>query len=360
MAIVVFEGFDHYNTITDFLARTGALQWQLIANTPPTSYSFDTGLTGYGKAFNWTSHQNIGEASHVIRGVWNVRNQEGYYGLRINIPAGWSFKFSLGDGVAGSTQAYLVFNAANYSIQAYRGDDVLLGSSANNVWQSSTENFIELHWKIANSGGIMNVRNNNISVLNVTGVDTQISVNAWSDLIDMLPFGSGIGISPSITIDDLYYCDTSSGPGVTPANTFLGDSTTRTLFAVGNSSVMWIPFANTNWQEISEIAMDSDASYNSTSTPTDQDLFNFGSMENTLQTVYAIQLTGAYRKDDAGVRTVKQAVKSGATTSYGSNWNVPDNVYSYFTDLFVLNPTTSLNFTLAEVNALAVGYNLVA
>lgn len=360
MATVVADGFDHYNNLTDFLARTGALQWQLVANQPPSSYSFPTGLTGYGKAFQWSSHQNISEPAHIIRGVWNVRNQEGYIGFRINIPSGWSFQISFGDGVAGSTQAYVQFNAGNYSVLVYRGDNTLLGTSANNVWQSSTANFVEFHFKIDNSAGIIEVRNNGNVVLSVTGVDTQVSANAWSDLIDLLPFTSGIGVAPSVTIDDLYYNDTTSGPGVIPCNTYMGDMRVATLFAIGNDSIQWTPLTMTNWVEISEVAMDSDVSYNSSATPGQQDTFNFNVVESLLDIFYGLQITGAYRKDDAGTRTIKQAMKYSSTTAYGSDWNVPDTVYSYFTDLFVLNPNTGLNWTLAEVNALAAGYNLVA
>ena len=115
----------------------------------------------------------------------------------------------------------------------------------------------------------------------------------------------------------------------------------------------------TNAGNVSEIKMDSDTTYNYSNTVSDVDLLNFQPLPAVINLILAVQVTGAYRKDDAGTRAVQQGVQSGATTAWGLvDHYLGVGTYNYFTDLFVLNPDTSAPWTVAEVNGLSAGYKV--
>lgn len=363
MALKAFDGYDHYNQKADILSRSGFLQYGTGAiNGAPLSIV--PGRNGFGKAMeiDFNSPLSI---------VWAARNAEMVIGVAVLWGIGGGATFEFIDSVTGLTNITVWFNPTNYAVQIYRGPpatagNVLLYASPNNTWTGQVWNFVEFKFLVSATVGYMTVHVNGVEVATITGVNTNwtqpspsITANLWADLLDYTN-SFNAGTSSHSTIDDLYYCDTTTGPGTYPCNDFLGDCKVDTLFTIGNNSVQWTPLANTNWQELREIAMDSDTSYNFTSTATLEDLLNFGTLDPLTVTIFGLQVTGAYRKDDAGVRTIKQALKVGATEVYGSTWSIPDTSYAYFTDLWVLNPNTSANWAVSEVNGLSAGYNLVS
>jgi hypothetical protein len=369
MAFKIWDGFDHYNSLSDLLARSGFLQWQTPSGLQP-SISFVSGLVPGkpGSAIKILNNNGATTPNETLRAVWGARNAEAYFGQRVLIPGGVTGPAShlyviLQDTVAGSPQITILFNGSNYSVQVFQGaynGGVTLALSANNVWTGDTQQFVEIHAKIDGSVGEVDVRVRGNSVFGgpVTGLNTKSTANAWFDAVDYGPAAVSANVAGFVEIDDLYYADTTTGSGSFAANTFAGDCRVATLFATGNQSVQWTPLAGSNWQEVSETAMDGDTSYNATATAGQEDLLAFGALSG-IGLIYGIQLTGAYRKDDAGARIVKQAVKSGATEVYGSNWSLADT-YTYFTDQWILDPNTSANWTVGAVNAGYYGYNLVS
>lgn len=370
MALKVWDGFDHYKDRNDFLSRGSPnfLQWTEPGNVQIDTIAFVTGRNGFGKAAQMSKNgSNNGLVFGNWRAVFTDHNAEAWVGFAHEINQG-SMNWVFLDTITGLAQVSLYQNHLGYNFVAYRGNQpgidspagTLLGVTSNNVWANGVYNFIEFGVKIDPTVGYIKVKVNGVLVLNLTGINTQNTANAsWDSLVFMNLEGGG-GIGATWLVDDLYYTDNVTGPGTHPCNTFLGDSKTVTLFATGNSSVQWTPFANTNYQEINETAMDSDTSYNSDITPGHEDLFTFQPLTGTIAVIYGVQLTGAYRKDDAGDRQIKQALKSGATEVYGPIYHVPDVSYAYFTDPFILNPNTSLNWTSTNVNALLAGYQFVA
>lgn len=340
MALKGYDGFDHYSAAADFFAKDGFIQYSLPAvSANPTFVS--PGRTGDGKYANLsglvvTFGQRVASAGVGFGTIGGTT---------------WSFV----DSIAAQTQVSVQFNSSNYTIVVKRGDGTQLYLSPNNVWGADVWNFIEIWLVVDSSAGSVRVDVNGQTLVNLTGINTQHSSNAWWDQLSVP------GLPVNLPFDDLYYCDSTSGAGTYPCNAPLGDMHVFTKFAVGNSSVQWTPLANANWQEVSEVAMDSDTSYNSTTTAGNEDLLNFGALEATISKIIAVQVTGAYRKDDAGSRVIKQALKSGTTEVYGVDFSLPTNQYAYWTDApWVVDPNTSVSWTLSGVNAVSAGYNLVS
>jgi hypothetical protein len=363
MALKIWDGFDHYDATADFLARSGFLQYAMPGVEQPT-LTFVAGRVGGSAVQVYNSSLFL---NSQLSAVWGDRNAEAFTGFAlfisggsVNLPS--SFFHRLQDTVAAAPQLTIKFDGLNHSIQIWRGDygGTSLFLSGNNIWTSDVWNFVEIHARIDGSAGEIEVLINGVSVASVSGVNTQATANAWFDASDFIAHGasdsSGTG---TIWIDDLYYCDTTAGPGTFPANTYLGDSRTVTLFANGEGSVQWTPLAGTNWSQIAEQAMDSDTTYNTTSTANDEDQIGFQALSASIPVIFGIQLTIAARKDDAGVRVLKTGVKSGSTVSYGGNHSLSSS-YTYFTDAWILDPATSTNWTISGVNAVIGLYNLVS
>lgn len=360
MALQVWDGFDHYNSTADFQARSGFLQWQLPGSNAPT-LSFLTGRNGFGKCLNIT---NAGINTNGVISVFGQRVASAFVGFGYKFGTatgaiGGIFRFV--DSVAGAVQCAVKFNENNFSISLWRGDPtgggVLLATSANNVWTTQTWVFVEIWPVIDGATGSITVDINGVQVAQVTGANTKATGNTWWDVMWQQATGSNLN---SLQLDDLYYADTTAGAGTFPCSAPIGDCRVATLFANGNSAVQWTPSANTNFQQVSESAMDSDTTYNSSVTPGDEDLLAFQDLDANVVTVYGVQLTGAYRKDDASARTVKQALKSASTEVYGVTVSLPDTNYAYFTDAFILDPDTGATWLRTGVNAATAGYSLVS
>jgi hypothetical protein len=362
-----WDGFDHYTAIDDLLARSDFIQYQKIG--VPT-VSFIAGLAaGAGKALRIVS----GNGFSRIRAVYTARNAEAFLAWRWRVPTGQPVQtapsgtyFVFWDTIADAAQVTVYFNEANYAIQIYRGNGMptgggtLLYTSSNNVWVNDTAQFLEIGLKIDNSTGYVTVKLGEVTVATVTGVDTQATANAWFDAVDVGPSPiTGSSVGSYADIDDHRYNDNASDSGVFANNSFMGDAGVKTLFMTGNGTVQFTPLSGSNYAQINEQAMDSDTSYNYSSTPGQEDAFTAGTITNVITVIYGVRITIAARKDDVGPRVLKTGLKSGATTSYGANHSLPDT-YAYFCDNWILDPNTGANWTRVNVNAVLPRYNLVS
>ncbi len=520
MALKVYDGFDHYNTVTDLLSRSGFLQWQITSSSTP-GIAFVPGLVGgQGKALQLTMGGNNNEN---IFGVFSDRNQEAFVGVRLYLPTSGSnasgVKLGFADTVGGLCQCMVHFNQANYSIAVYRGDifsaGVLLGVTANNVWSANSAFYADIRMKIDNSAGEVQIKINGVTVLNLSGLDNQVSANAWFDAFQ-------IKVSPdqnvnlnSMILDDVRYNDTTTGPGPNPYDSFMGDMRCVGSFAIGDDVVQFTPeittrtFGNTNtdnsvgnapnvigfmpftipnagdldttltvtltgavsghlvlgiydsdgvdnlpgtklvqataltnpvsgvntftftgspalvtnrtyylalladatvgyrsdnifagtlpwfslalpytgnlpanvltssfntylsrtitfagliinisnFGNVSEVAMDSNVSYNIDAVLNDEDLLNFAALPLLIDMIAAIQLTFCARKDEAGDRALAASLKVGGAHVYGSDKHLGTS-YQYYTELWELNPDTSSPWDVSSVNGLSGGYKI--
>jgi len=350
MALIVYDGFDHYNNGSDFTQRTGTLQWAY--QSYPNFVS--PGRNGYGKLLN------VGGTT--VYGTLNVQLPTITLGVAVNFTNGTgNVYFYLNDVVSGASQLTLVFSPLTNLINIYRGNSfggsVLLATGLNAIVANGW-NFIEFHSTISATAGTLALRVNGQAIPSVpdqTGINT-FNSNASSATVSAIVMQGDGG--HTTYVDDLYICDGTTGPGSYPNNLFVGDSRCSTLFPDGNSSVTWTPLTGANWQEVSETAMDSDTSYNRTNTAGAQDSFNFNTLASDINQVIGIQVTVALRKEDAGARTVAPVLVIGGTTYQGTAVSV-DTTYLYITSLWPINPHTSASWTAADVNGLQAGYVVV-
>jgi hypothetical protein len=201
------------------------------------------------------------------------------------------------------------------------------------------------------------VRLNGVQVLNLSGLDTQNTTNAWFEALWFN--GPAAPTGTSLQIDDFFVANTAAGTGLVPFNAFVGDCRVLTLYAAADAATQqWTPLSGANWSQVRETRNDGDTTYNATATVGAVDSFTFQQLPANFD-VLAVQVVGSYRRDDAGARTITQQLTSTGTVANGAAYVLPSS-YVYCYDIWTVDPHTSAAWTLGAVNAVAAGYTLTA
>lgn len=124
----------------------------------------------------------------------------------------------------------------------------------------------------------------------------------------------------------------------------------------------YTPSASTNASNVDETqGNDGDTTYNSSATPGDIDLFQFGAVPWTSGTIAAIMHRIVARKDDAGARTIRPKQRQ-SSTNYSGTTQTLTTAYAHYREIVETNPDTSAAYTTAEMRATSpeFGYEEVA
>ncbi len=114
-----------------------------------------------------------------------------------------------------------------------------------------------------------------------------------------------------------------------------------------------------NHGAVQETSGDGATTYNMTGGVGLKDLFTTDGNLATDSSVYAVQVTGMYAKDDANPRTVANLIKSGSTEAVGATYNL-GSTFSYKSTVWATNPDTGSPWTVAEANAAQIGYKTMS
>jgi len=185
-----------------------------------------------------------------------------------------------------------------------------------------------------------------------TGLDT--SANG-STAVNRFAFHGGV--NHDINFDDVYIGD-DSGSDMTD---IVGDLFIEQLVPDGvGSSTQFTPSVGSNYQNVDDTTPDDDTTYNESSTSGHKDLFTAANLSQPVNTVYAVQISSKFNKQQAGTRTFRNKVLSNVTEGNGATVGMRYQSYSYKTDLFENDPDTSSAWTESGVNAMEVGYEVVS
>ena len=245
---------------------------------------------------------------------------------------------------AGTRQMSIDVDAGK--IRVLRGSTVLASATQPLVGQQWY--YVEFKATIDATNGSYEVRLNGATILSATGVNTQNTANAWADEV-------GFGGDGTTEGDDFYICDGTGAKN----NDFLGDVEVVTLMPAGAGNYsMYTPSAGANWENVDEIPADGDTTYNASSTAGDKDTFAVDTYSAT-GTPLAVQVNMMHRKDDAGSRTARLVLRSGAADYAGANETVLDT-YKVAFSVWETDPADSADWTTAKINAAEYGYETVA
>ena len=185
-------------------------------------------------------------------------------------------------------------------------------------------------------------------VANFTGVTTTGAITT-TDIVGL----TGVG---QTQYDDFY-----TGGSSTLDNTDMpGDLRVAPVYAASDVDTDFTPEpAGDHFANVDESLHDADTTYIRSRVPGDIDSFGVTALPTPAISVYGVAPFMVARKDDAGTRTARVLVRSGATTATGSTVTLTEN-YQHYQAFMATNPDTAATWTPAEVDAMEVGVEVVA
>jgi len=227
-----------------------------------------------------------------------------------------------------------------------------LGTSATGVIKVGVWQHIEVKAYIHDTAGTIEVRVDEVVVLNLTSQDTRHT--AGDDYIGAIEFTSAISSSGETGWDDIVIMDTTGSYN----NDFIGDCRIHSVLPDANGSTNnFTPLSGSNWEMVDD-KVDDDASYVYSTTSGHQDLYSFGTAGLTSDhTIAAVCVSNLTRKDDIGSRTVASVIRSSATNGTGGNVSL-DNLYQSVFAAFDLDPGTASVWNGTSVDSIEAGIEI--
>lgn len=143
---------------------------------------------------------------------------------------------------------------------------------------------------------------------------------------------------------------TSGAPSTAPTMT-TGQATPTCWGAVTSTGA--------NYYEVSQAPAPSNYSYVYDSTTGAEDLYNFNNLSVVPTTIYAVQMKAWASKSDTGSRTFSLRISSGGTDSGGSlTGQALGTSYQWYQSMFPTDPSTTLAWTGAGLNAAIAGFRV--
>jgi hypothetical protein len=342
MALRFIDSFDHY-AATDLIQK-----WTWVPNGPAQT-SIIPGRTNYALQLS----QSAGATSYIYRTfdnqpTWCVgvayRNSNIAQCSGVSIIQFWD---------TATSQMELRINSSG-NLFLSRNNTTLATSSSNlsnNIWYY-IEFLCTISPSISSNQCMVNV--NNTNWLNLpAGTNTRATSNSYANMVSFLAAFQGSYFTGIATqIDDLYILD---GTGSAPLNTFLGDSRVEAHFPSQNGSLTnWTPSSGNAFGCINDPLTNSDSNFISSSTVNNVSSFPTTPLSSSPTTIFGMQLSHSSRKSDAGTRQVQDFVRL-SSTNYPGVTNNLSNSYSQYSTIYPNDPSTSLPWTLSNLNAVELG-----
>jgi len=331
MALIFIEGFDTYNAA----AQLSPGKWDILGGGP----TFTTGRLGVNKCILLNANSDYVEKVVSNLGTFVV---------------GVALKLS-GSPAAQTILEFYEGGVANLKLQVNTSRNLEVTNTAGTIVGTSTLAlsvgvwyYVELKAVISNTGSIV-VKIDSNTEINATSIDTMNSANAYIDNLRLR------GNTAILSADDFYLLDTTTALNID----FLGDSRIDPFFPMGDNSIQWTPSSGgTNFSDVDELIPDGDTTYVFSSTPGHIDLYNITDMPAGTGSVFGVQVVANARKMDAGTRSLKLKVKSGATTQTSASKSL-STVYANTITMFQDSDGAGTAWTKALVDAAQIGIEVV-
>ena len=334
MTLLLMEGFDHFNVAQDEEKPNCDGAYESISS----SYSRFGGQGIQLDSYNYNYSFNLGVNKSTI-----------YFG-------GANKKYDAGELAYSSTYCWIRFKdeagvtqvrlhvMPDYSIAAYKGDDTLLGASAEFAYPNLKWFYVEAKITISATVGEVTVRINGNQVLNLTSKDTKNG----SDYIRNVVVGGFQPNNRGQHWDDIYV-DDAQFHGDCRVKTFMPDSISGT-----NNS--FTASAGNKDECVDEIPSNDDTDYIYSNTLNHKQ--GFGITTGALGTVIGIQLNNHVRIDEVGTRKITPLIRSNGTDYSGTETDVITAEYLFESEIFETDPDDSNAWTQTKLEAAEFGLEI--
>lgn len=357
MTIRLIDGFDYF-PLSSYGTLSQALGWSgLNGNFFP--YAADTAF-GYGNALRY----DVGSANSVTMTKWLRGRYTGTYimGMRIKVPTTVSAGYFIHaqDSMSSSTDQWRIM----FDSQGQLTIQYVIGTTETTYMLTKAFTYVPGAWfyfEIKVTPGIttgaLEIRINTEVVYSGTGLRTANGTvfggGAYGvDFFKLFFSHLGSGAEDGWMMDDFYFltCDGAIN------NDYLGNTRVKYMAVTGQSTVQFAiggtAPAATNWQSVLNTALN-DTKYVYSTTAGDKDYYTVNPVVNAPY-VHAVQVEGSYKQDDATQRWAKNIIQSAGVDAEGVS-HALNQSYSFYGDIYQLNPATGNAFTGTEANAILIG-----
>ena len=243
------------------------------------------------------------------------------------------------------------------AIEAVR-DGVQIGLS-NPAITAGAWQHLEARVKVANSGGEVEVRVNGVTVLSLSGIDTQAASSALASCGQIAMFSPVAVSAHSWYVDDFFVWDTTGSFN----NGFLGDRRVVTDVANADTTIAdWVKSSGVlGYNLINEKPPDDNATYISASSSAvgAKSAFVFGNVSSEVSSIAATQVVVRSIKDEAGPCSVQASILTAINEALGAVKAIT-SVWTFRWDIFEANPDTGAPWTVTELNATKIAVKRTA
>lgn len=341
MAVVLIDGLDVYNGI---VTNTGIqAKWALVVTT---NLSMQTGRFG-GQCCQWIESSS-GTRGPGTRGLPSAYTSVGIgFAFRLTVAVTSTGVNPFVEFLSGTTYQLGMAVRSSGQLDFYRLTSLtagtLLGSSATGVIVLNQWHYIEIGVAISDTVGTVTVKVDGTTVITLTGQDT----NNSGGNVNVIAFQTGSnGGTATYQVDDIYVVDSA---------TTLGERRIETLYPTSDVAQGWTRSAGSdNYALVDETQVNGDTDYVQASVVNTVDTYGFQDVTGSPATIDAVQVSAFAEKTDATARSIALQVKSGATTSDGSNFGLNAS-YAKFERLLTTDPNGGGSWSASAVNALQGG-----
>lgn len=339
------DSFDHYTTLSQ--------KWDLVTGSPTISGTgARNGSGGVTLAAGCRLQKNIGTAVSGVLGFALNYHSAGSFDENICAFVDASLPEQIGVGVTSAGKIIV----SRGSSGAAPSQGTVLGTSTLSmsfgVWH-----YIEVKVLISATVGTVEVRVDGVVFLALTGQNTKSTSNTSFSAIHI---GTAVASGPTYYIDDVYFCDLTGSQN----NDFLGDTRVQAVLPTANGTTNNFTRGGTNtganWSQVNENPPDDDTTYNTDGTVNDIDRYTYPAISSVTGVIRGVAINMRARKDDAGTRSIRGAVKSSSTTG-DTGADIPmSSGYASVQGILELDPATSAAWTVSGVNAAEFGVKVTA
>ncbi len=349
MSRIIWEGFEPYS---------GTSQDQIGSKWDGFTSSDTNGVQTDGDSrFSGAKHFYYNSGAYFYKAFANKTHV--FCGLAVRGPtsmaSGISTMFGLLDG--STYQVIATVNAdGSVSLRPTRTGSAF-ATTAGSLVVSTVWNFWEFDITIHGSTGAVEIFKEGASVASATGQNTAPSGSAQVNLLRLGGVDGSVYVGQN-KIDDFYMNDNG---GSAPFDARFGDCRVYPLRPSGaGTTTDFTPSTGSNYQNVDETVTNDDTDYNSSSTPSDRDLYAFDNLPGPFAgTIFGIAHSSRLKKDDAGARTAAQVTKVGSTTTVESAVSLSTSYATYAT-VMDESPDTTDPFTKSEIDGIEGGVEVAS
>ena len=335
MTMILIDGFDHDDKQDVWTAQ--AVNLSTSVKRTGTRAAINAGAGGPIYA---TQYRALG-ASEIDDGVT--------MGMAFYLTASGSTSgFSAGAASSGIWfgEDAVIHLSANFrsdlrTIELWRGAQTVgtrLAFTDTNIFTFDTWNYLELGCKIADSGGLGEVRLNGVTVLDFAG-DTR---NAGTlGVVNKMGFtgGGDTGSSQTRYYDDVYMLNEQ---GSAPWNSFLGDTRCYPLYPNGNGNYSQLDGSDGNSTDnyllVDEVGTPSSADYVGSMVDGEIDTYAFENMPVGVGTISAVESRIYAAKVETGTKQMRLVVRRSGADATGPDHILAQNSYATYRYIMQLDP----------------------